>query len=116
MLCLIENAIKPQESPTNKNNIFEKHNNNNHRSLRDVFEEILTLKLQNSPIFSGDFGENIFKNSQYLIDMFKDLPYEPVVCSTINHCVDNFTTPYEIDNYFKLEENLDLQTHLTPSQ
>ena len=51
--------------------------------MRDVYEEILTLKIENSPVFSGDFGMNIFKNNQYLMDMFKDLPNEPVVNTTI---------------------------------
>lgn len=83
-------------------------------TLRNIYEEILVLKLQNSPVFSGDFGMNIFKNNQYLLDMFKDLPYEPVVNSTIQ-IDEGFNTPYEIDNFFKMEENLDLQTHLTPS-
>ena len=75
--------------------------------MRDVYEEILTLKLKNSPVFSGDFGMNIFKNNQYLLDMFKDLPYEPVVNATIQR-EETFTTPYDIDNFFKMDENLDL--------
>ena len=81
MLCLtkVQNNPKKEKSPTE--NIFQREVEK--RTMRDVYEDILTLKIENSPVFSGDFGMNIFKNNQYLMDMFKDLPYEPVVNATI---------------------------------